>query len=606
MSGIKKPRAWFFTTTGDTKKEGFWGRFVGSGISKPTQQTFENLVVSVPNFKEVDSAASVDTGQTLDAKQGLVIVSSDANAKAGNNTAGGSTGGTTVPSPSQLPTTESAKLVANGADDYTTVAGSDVTSITDLQKAALVAKGFDPTASAHIKVEADSATTTRNKYFVRLSNYTLKLLALLSAAKAPTGGTIGQIQKKNSSTDYDSSYTNYGYKSGSTTSVTIGTGSKAFMVGTGYDYAAGNRVRITDGNDPLVNYMEGIVTGYTGGNLYITVDKILGSGTSASWLINLTSLPYTASSASGDTYVGTSTNNTTIATGNKSFTITTGLSYTRGVRTRLASNAATTNYMEGNVVSYNSTTGALVIYIDITGGAGTYNDWNVNIGGANPIAGDSYKTTSTTSLAIGLNLKSFSIGTGYAYQIGTRARATSQATSTNFMEGNVASYSGGVLQINVDNIGGTGTLADWNINIGGVNRIPSEYWIAVSFATLTGGASWADESTTNPCEYFIDAYGIVRLKGLITYTPEFETDHSDINIFTLPVGYRPEYDSKFIVYFSFGGSGGITDLLNSDQFTVEVLTTGVVRLMDWKGGTVTTRTSLTLDLSSISFRSESF
>jgi hypothetical protein len=46
-------------------------------------------------------------------------------------------------------------------------------------------------------------------------------------------------------------------------------------------------------------------------------------------------------------------------------------------------------------------------------------------------------------------------------------RASSRATPTNFMEGLVTAYSGGLLTANVDLVGGSGTPADWNLNLAG-------------------------------------------------------------------------------------------------------------------------------------------
>jgi hypothetical protein len=78
-----------------------------------------------------------------------------------------------------------------------------------------------------------------------------------------------------------------------------------------------------------------------------------------------------------------------------------------------------------------------------------------------------YKSTSATSLLIEINAsKAFTVGENYAYAVGNRVRARSLADNANYMEGVVTSYSGGVLTILTDRIGGSGTLADWLINLG--------------------------------------------------------------------------------------------------------------------------------------------
>ena len=79
----------------------------------------------------------------------------------------------------------------------------------------------------------------------------------------------------------------------------------------------------------------------------------------------------------------------------------------------------------------------------------------------------SYAATSTTSLAIGTGSKVFTTQAGKPYLVGTRLRASSGADPADYMEGVVTAYSGTSLTINVDNTGGTGTDADWNINLAG-------------------------------------------------------------------------------------------------------------------------------------------
>jgi hypothetical protein len=105
--------------------------------------------------------------------------------------------------------------------------------------------------------------------------------------------------------------------------------------------------------------------------------------------------------------------------------------------------------------------------------------------------GPGYQATSVTSLTIGTGSKAFTTQTGLAYTIGARVRASSNANGANYMEGLVTSYSGATLTVNVDSIGGSGTLADWNLNIAGNpgTLIPS--WSALP----TLQASWAATNT---------------------------------------------------------------------------------------------------------------
>jgi hypothetical protein len=61
----------------------------------------------------------------------------------------------------------------------------------------------------------------------------------------------------------------------------------------------------------------------------------------------------------------------------------------------------------------------------------------------------------------------FTTQSGLAYSVGARARASSSASPTNFVEGLVTAYTGTSMTITVDNYGGSGTFASWNINLAG-------------------------------------------------------------------------------------------------------------------------------------------
>lgn len=77
--------------------------------------------------------------------------------------------------------------------------------------------------------------------------------------------------------------------------------------------------------------------------------------------------------------------------------------------------------------------------------------------------------TSTTSVTIGTGSKSFTATTGKLWVAGNFVTVSSNANSANYMHGSVTSYNSttGALVVNVLDIGGAGTLTDWNINITG-------------------------------------------------------------------------------------------------------------------------------------------
>ncbi len=181
----KRLRSFFFTTSGDTQIGGFWRRFVGGGVSKPTQSTFEDLVESTPFFKEVTSAASKDTGQSLETKQGLVIIASDVNAKAGTNTADGNTGGKLVTEPSQLPIVKAEEQTID-PDGVTTFTGETLEAVVDTE------------------------VSTRNEFKIGFSAVFITWLkaALVAVRALPSGGTTGQLLSKVDNEDYNTAWTN--------------------------------------------------------------------------------------------------------------------------------------------------------------------------------------------------------------------------------------------------------------------------------------------------------------------------------------------------------------------------------------------------------------
>lgn len=79
-------------------------------------------------------------------------------------------------------------------------------------------------------------------------------------------------------------------------------------------------------------------------------------------------------------FTGTSTSSNSIAgSGTKNFTTQTGLAFNTGQWVIAARTAAPTNYMRGQVSSYDSSTGALAITVASSGGSGTYTDWSIGL-----------------------------------------------------------------------------------------------------------------------------------------------------------------------------------------------------------------------------------
>jgi hypothetical protein len=88
----------------------------------------------------------------------------------------------------------------------------------------------------------------------------------------------------------DTGATGASYAATSTTSFAIGICSKAFATQEGLAYLPGARVRMASAAN-VSNYMEGLVTSYSGPSLVVGVSKASGAGTFADWNINIAGDP---------------------------------------------------------------------------------------------------------------------------------------------------------------------------------------------------------------------------------------------------------------------------------------------------------------------------
>lgn len=159
MAGTKQLRAWFTAITTDISRL--------RKSDKPTQQTFENLISSTAFLTESSDRAKVSTGATLASEQGLVVLASDVQARAGTSQLSDRS---LVIQPSQLPTLSSL----------------DVFSVQDM-----------PTTTIDISL---SSATTRNAYRTFLNS---TWITWLISRIFKQGGTIGQVPIKVDSTNYN-------------------------------------------------------------------------------------------------------------------------------------------------------------------------------------------------------------------------------------------------------------------------------------------------------------------------------------------------------------------------------------------------------------------
>lgn len=191
-------------------------------------------------------------------------------------------------------------------------------------------------------------------------------------------------------------------------------------------------------------------------------------------------------------YYRTTTSNT-IGTGSKTFFLPPNKTLTnQSVKVYLQGASGGTVYMLGDITAYNQATGETVINMTsfVNTGASALSaaatNWRVEIevakGARTTNAHDQsiidylYKLfggePSTTSNTIGLGAKTFTLPTYRLYTTDNYLRFTSDANPLNFMFGKVTAYDNatGVATIDVTQVGGSGTFADWTATIASINN----------------------------------------------------------------------------------------------------------------------------------------
>jgi hypothetical protein len=144
----------------------------------------------------------------------------------------------------------------------------------------------------------------------------IQTTAFVAGSGLPTGGTVGQILTKNSGSNFDASFQTLipgdRYLTSSTTSNTVSNGNKTFTIGTGLSYTPTQSITISY---DASNHMHGEVLTYNSGTGVLTVDinHNTGSGTYASWVVNVGGVVPATSVAWGG-ITGTLGNQTDLAT----------------------------------------------------------------------------------------------------------------------------------------------------------------------------------------------------------------------------------------------------------------------------------------------------
>ena len=379
----KRLKSYFSQITSILRSDGTIGgtRFLKK--DQPTQATFTDLVDSTVFSAESGDRAKPYIGGAIQNEQGLAVLATDSQAKAGATQLSDRS---LVVQPSQLPSVQDSKI-SGGSD----ISGSDVS----LNAPNLVSTGFDITTNSTLKVTIDPSISTKNNYLIRFSNYYLNWLSSIVLRLLPSGGNTGQALKKTSGTDYATSWQNAGYNTASSTSNSISTGSKTFIVSnSSLEYQFGNRVRVFNDNS---HYMEGVVQSYSSSSINILIDNIVGTGTFSNWTIGLGGTPATQTfTDTGETYNNSATSSSiSVSTNYQSvvFTVnpvpTLGIPYQLGQRIRATGSAG--NYISGIITAVSSPT--ITVFIDQILGTGSFTSWSITLDSGIPSVGWTAITT---------------------------------------------------------------------------------------------------------------------------------------------------------------------------------------------------------------------
>ena len=211
----------------------------------------------------------------------------------------------------------------------------------------------------------------------------------------------------------------------SLTSLTVGTGSQTVTVNTNATdtaFIVGNRVRLVNSS---TNYMDGVITAYSGTSMTVLVDGTAGSGTYTAWFVTLTGSVGGVTSFSGGT------------TGLTPATATTGAISLAGTLNVANGGTGQTTYTNGQLLIGNTTGNTLAkatltagTNVSITNGAGaiTINATDQFVGtvtsasviSANGFAGTVATATTTPAITLTTTVTGVIKGNGTAISAATK------------------------------------------------------------------------------------------------------------------------------------------------------------------------------------------
>lgn len=206
-----------------------------------------------------------------------VEISSESSGSAATSAAAAAASATAAASSATAADT-SADAAADSATAAAASASSASTSATNASNSATSASGSASSASTSATNAASSASSAS----------TSETNAASSASSASTSASNAATSASAAATSASDAAASAAKLQGtSTSSVTIGTGSKSFTTQSGKDFAAGRHLLITSDANPTTNYMSGRVTSYSGTSLTVNVEVTGGAGTLADWTIRV-------------------------------------------------------------------------------------------------------------------------------------------------------------------------------------------------------------------------------------------------------------------------------------------------------------------------------
>jgi len=164
--------------------------------------------------------------------------------------------------------------------------------------------------------------------------------------------------------------------------------------------------------------------------------------------------------------------------------------------------------------------------------------------------------TSATSVAIATGSTVFTTQAGKQFDVGNWLLIASDANEANYMHGQVTAYTGTTLTVNVTNIGGSGTLADWKISISGTR--------GATGATGPGGDMSGSNNLselTNPATAFsnIKQAASETATGVVELATNAETvTGTDTARAVTPAGVAAAIDASFTLATAVASTSGTT------------------------------------------------